>query len=158
MTEHDRRALAPKIKSVHSPDVLAEFARSHWFCQVCGRAGDLTQHHIIGGRGGRSDEPCNLLSCCWIPCHSAFADMSINLPVVLTMKWRAGELTAADLERLAILHGRTLPDFAPIPERDMQVFERARGFQLSAQAAAVHAWSRGAQSLRSALDAIVPPG
>lgn len=150
MNEHDRRALAPKMKTVHDSDVLAAFARDHWFCQVCGLAGELTQHHIIGGRGGRSDEPCNLMACCWVPCHSIFADMSINLPVILTMKLRAGELTVEDLERLAILHGRTLPDLAPIPEESLVRFERNRPevIMQSAIARAVHTWSRRANAQR----------
>lgn len=143
MNEHDRRILAPKIKSVHSPELLGEFARAHWFCQVCGEPGDQTIHHIIGGRGGRSDEHCNLLSCCWLPCHSQFADHSINLPVILTMKLRAGELTEALVDRLGILDGTSL-ELAPIPENLLLAFERNRPevMMRSAVARTVHEWSR----------------
>lgn len=145
MNEHDRRILAPKIKSVHSPEVLGEFARRHWFCQICGDTRDQTIHHILGGRCGRSDDHCNLLSCCWLPCHSIFADMSRNLPVILTMKLRAGELTTADLERLKILDGTSL-ELAPIPEYMLVTFERNRPEVMlnSAIALAVHEWSRRA--------------
>lgn len=154
MNEHDRRILAPKIKSVHSPDLLAEFARRHWFCQICGDTGDQTIHHILGGRCGRSDEHPNLLACCWITCHSQFADHSANLPIILTMKLRAGELTAADLERLRELDGTSL-ELAPIPEKLLRQFEanRPEVMMHSAIAQAVHEWSRRATIAPLQLDA-----
>lgn len=109
MTPHDERILAPKNKPVSDPAVLHEFHISHWHCQMCGRACDGTAHHIIGGRGGRSDELCNLLYCCWLVCHH-FADQSRNLGAVLKMKERAGELDAAGRARLEALNGHPLPD------------------------------------------------
>lgn len=142
MNEHDARILGPKNKPVRNPEVLAEFHRTHDFCQVCGR--DLpegTAHHILGGRCGRSDEPVNLLYCCWVPCHSIFADMTINLPVILAMKIRAGELerpimlnkpgsieivTSPGWDRLVALHGRGLPTPAPIPEHFAALWRRNR--------------------------------
>lgn len=147
---HARRTFAPKNKPRHDPEAISTFAREHWYCQCCGKYGDfgvygtLTIHHIIGGRGGRSDEPCNLFAACWIPCHSQFADMTVNLPIVLTMKLRAGEMTVEDVERLETLNGCNLPDLAPIPEEMMIQFERNRPevMAVSQYAQIVHAWSR----------------
>lgn len=127
LTEHDRRALANKVKPLDDPDALAAFALSHWFCQLCGLEGQHSVHHIIGGRGGRSDEPVNLLFACWIPCHSQFADHSRNLPAILTAKIRAGELDEAGMTRLALLHGRTLPEPGPIPQTFEESFRKHRG-------------------------------
>lgn len=139
---HSRRILAPKNRAIDDPDVLAAFARAHWFCQVCGLDGDCQIHHIIGGRGGRSDEECNLLYSCPRPCHLEWADHSANLPIVLTMKLRAGEMTAADANRLEVLHGRNLPDFAAIPIEMIEQYERNRRHAISRQANYVHCWSR----------------
>lgn len=114
MNEHDARILGPKNKPVSSPEVLAEFHRTHWYCAMCGRDCEGTAHHIIGGRGGRSDEFVNLLYACW-PCHYGYADQSRNLAVILAMKMRAGEIDEAGLARLEALNGHPLPDPAPIP-------------------------------------------
>lgn len=111
-----RDPFAKRRKPVKDPALLAAFADSHYWCQACGRYGDCTIHHIIGGRGGRSDEACNLLYCCARPCHLDYADHSRNLGVVLSMKLRAGELTEADIDRLQELHGKRLQDLEPIPE------------------------------------------
>lgn len=114
MNEHDKRILAPKNRPADDREALAEFARSHFWCQACGREGPLTLHHIIGGRGGRSDEAVNLFACCWDPCHMLCEGLDIRRPswthrtmgtipgdllpklgleIVMTMKIRAGELT-----------------------------------------------------------------
>ncbi len=112
----ERNPFAPKTRPVKSVATLAAFAKSNHWCQMCGKDGPATIHHIIGGRGGRSDEAVNLLYCCLRPCHLEFADHSRNLGVVLSMKLRAGELDDAALERLTVLHGKRLPDLAEIPE------------------------------------------
>lgn len=124
--EFVRDPFRTKRKPVKDPDVLAAFANSHHFCQACGKWGTCTVAHIIGGRGGRSDEPCNLLYLDWDPCHCCFdgqyvqlrkGDMPrITLGMALSMKMQAGELTQADLDRLQELHGKRLPDLEPIPE------------------------------------------
>ncbi len=121
-----RDPFAKRRKPVKDPDALAAFADSHFFCQVCGREGACTIHHIIGGRGGRSDEARNLLACCLRPCHLEWADHSKNLGAVLSMKLRAGELDQEALDRLQELHGKRLPDLAPIPERFAVSYERNR--------------------------------
>lgn len=115
--EFVRDPFAKRRKPVKSIKALAAFKRSHSFCQVCGKEGEVTLHHILGGRAGRSDEACNLLACCWEPCHRDFADHAANLGAVLSMKLRAGELTQSDLDRLTELNGKRLPDFAEIPDR-----------------------------------------
>lgn len=127
LSEHDVQILAPKVKALSDRDALADFARTHFWCQVCGLDGVHSLHHIIGGRGGRSDEPANLLMCCWETCHSQFADHSRNLAIVLTMKLRAGELDEAARVRLKELHGRNLPDLAPIPADLEEAYRLNRG-------------------------------
>lgn len=92
MNEHDARIMAPKLKSVHDPAITAEWSQRMWFCHACGAASDnLTTHHIIGGRGGRSDEWCNYLRLCWHPCHVLVHESVERLPkitlgIALTMK------------------------------------------------------------------------
>lgn len=143
LPHRDPRPHIVKSNPVDDPDVVAAFARRHWFCQLCGLAGDLTQHHIIGGRGGRSDEDCNLFSCCWVPCHSQYADHSRNLGVILLAKFRADELTQDDYDRLTVLNGKPLPDFAPIPDEVLERFERTRPeVMLQPVAKFAHAWCR----------------
>jgi hypothetical protein len=176
----DTRPHIVKSKPVDDRDCLAEFHRTHWFCQACGR--DLPQgtaHHIIGGRGGRSDEPCNLLYLCWEPCHLLAVGLDvrgepmshehmckivgsvggvdirytkpvwsigpllpkITLAIALSMKIRAGELqrpillkhpssvevvTSPEWDRLAVLHGRPLPDMVPIPDFFADLYRQNR--------------------------------
>jgi len=90
MNEHDARILGPKNKPVTNALTLLAFRDSHPFCQACG-AGEygthvLTNHHIIGGRGGRSDEDCNLLRLGWEPCHMLAEGLDIRGPEKLTIK------------------------------------------------------------------------
>lgn len=149
MTRHDLPHRDPRphiVKSRPIDDVqsVIEWGAAHWFCQACGRDGPQTRHHIIGGRGGRSDEPCNLLSLCWEPCHMLAEGLDVQKPqhlrityhdtmlpkitlaIAISMKRRAGELDDIGLARLAILHGRNLPDPAPIPDWFQEQFRRNR--------------------------------
>lgn len=85
MTRHDlpHRDPRPHVEKSHPADdrgVLAEFARTHHWCQACGRDGPCTIHHLIGGRGGRSDEACNLLYLCWQPCHMLAEGLDVRVP------------------------------------------------------------------------------
>ena len=116
------------------PAVRAWRLKANW-CAACGRTFNeyhaATAHHIIGGRGGRSDEPCNLLALCWDPCHMLAEGYDIHarglilrdghylpkitLAVAIKMKQRA-DPDEVDLERLAELNGKPLPDAAEIPE------------------------------------------
>lgn len=146
---HTRRILAPKNKPVEDRLVLEEFARSHWYCQACGRPESssvaLTIHHIIGGRGGRSDEFCNLLRVCWFPCHMLFEGHHVlrkdwitrgeghdpYLPIMcymvaMAMKERVGELTGEGYRRLEALHGKNFPEPVPIPEPFVELFRKNR--------------------------------
>ncbi len=123
---------------------LAEFAASHPFCQACGADWrPLHIHHIIGGRGGRSDEAENLLRLCHRPCHDLAEGLDVvtspsassalerdhyllpklTLAIQLSMKDRMGELVEG---RLTALHGRTLPEPAPIPLWFRDAFYRHR--------------------------------
>lgn len=122
--EFVRDPFRKRRRPVKSIKALADFKRGHEFCQACGKPSEITIHHILGGRAGRSDEACNLLACCWEPCHREFADHTANLGVVLSMKLRAGELTQADLDRLQELNGKRLPDLAPIPAEYVESYER----------------------------------
>lgn len=122
MTEHDARILRPKSKAIRDQECLREYAQSHHWCAACGAESHgthtLTIHHIIGGRGGRSDEECNLLMLGWEPCHMLAEGLDvrgemgyvprhdfpgiwepsrpllpkITLGVALAMKVKAGEL------------------------------------------------------------------
>lgn len=113
-------------------------------------------HHILGGRCGRSDEDANLLMLCASPCHDLAEGLDVvdeaddglirttsghvvgmsmfqrHLPklralgIQLSLKLRLGELSAQDLERLAALHGRTLPDPEPIPAFFVEQWKRNR--------------------------------
>ncbi len=162
MNEHDARILGPKIHSVPEGPNRVEWGRKRTWCYACG-AGSygvhvLTTHEIIGGRGGRSQEPCNWLRLGMHPCHDLATGLSIRgdgkrmgwylpkltLAIQLTIKFRAGELSDADLERLAVLHGRALPALAPIPEFFLKLFEENRPDVLvnSTKAKYVHSWSR----------------
>lgn len=54
-------------------DRLLQDFRDRWKCEICGKRGPVSPHHVyargIGG-GSRVDIECNLLSAC-IDCHSA---------------------------------------------------------------------------------------
>ncbi len=148
MTEHDRRIMAPKAKAVKDRDVLQSFAESHPFCAACGSDRvALHIHHIVGGRGGRSDEDVNLLRLCFRPCHDLADGLSVRGPmevrdghlrapgpvlpklplaVQLSLKRRANELTDEGLARLAILHGKNLPEEQPIPELFVTLYRMNR--------------------------------
>lgn len=144
MTEHDARIMRPKNRPVDDTDALGEYARSHWFCAACGADWNVRHvHHILGGRCGRSDEAANLLMLCASPCHDLAEGLDVReyslrsfknpllpklrpLGIQLSLKLRLGELSAQDLERLAALHGRTLPDLEPIPVWFVEQWKRNR--------------------------------
>ena len=117
------------------PAVRAWRMKRDW-CAACGRTFNeyhaATAHHILGGRAGRSDEPCNLLALCWSPCHQLAEQENIRvsdvgygppgatylpkitLAVAIAMKRRA-DPDEVDLKRLAELNGKPLPDATEIP-------------------------------------------
>lgn len=79
-------------------------------CSVpgCTGFGPLEVHHLIGGRGGRSDERANLLPLCRT-CHEW-----VNTPLLPFnfLLWLKFELFPEEVSwsRLTLLHGRWLPD------------------------------------------------
>lgn len=140
MTEHDRRILAPKMNTVDDVAFVHEWSARHLFCQACGNDfRPLQTHHLIGGRGGRSDEATNLLRACGHPCHLLCEGLDvpddrprivssgwtpdtmprllpkITLAVALTMKRFADPEEYCPM-RLTVLHGRRLPELAAIPD------------------------------------------
>lgn len=126
LPSRDERPLR-KLNSVKDRDVLQEYAETHHHCALCGSESRARQiHHIIGGRGGRSDERVNLLMVCFFPCHP-FVDLASNLGVVLYVKMLEGELDGVGMERLEVLHGKTLPEFEPIPEPFWSDYRKNRG-------------------------------
>jgi hypothetical protein len=72
--------------------VIDPVARDRWFnampdeCMACGRTPNITGiyglqiHHLAGGSGGRSDEPCNLLKLCY-DCHHEIHDHPASWPI-----------------------------------------------------------------------------
>jgi len=110
----------------------AKWGRSKWFCAACGATEYglhvLTTHEIIGGRGGRSFEPCNMLRLGMHPCHdlASLLDVPSELPtgprllpkitlaVALSLKLRS-DPDEFDLDRIQELHGRPIEP-EPIPE------------------------------------------
>ena len=120
------------VNDVHA--VRAWRLKADW-CAACGRTFNEfhspTVHHILGGRCGRSDEPCNLLALCWEPCHMLaegydipFIDYDrmqsrlmpkITLAIAIALKQRA-DPDEVDLDRLAELNGKPLPDAVEVPE------------------------------------------
>ncbi len=130
MTDYIRPQFPPKTHPVDDVPGVRRWRNSKWFCAACGREGDLTCHHIIGGAGGRSDEPVNLLALCWSPCHQLAEGLDVRDPadgllfpkltlaICLSLKARAdpGELCLPEhYARLEQLRGRRLPEPAPIP-------------------------------------------
>lgn len=144
MNEHDSKIMAAKSKAVDDVDFVRRWRSTKWFCAACGRAGEITVHHLIGGRGGRSDEACNLLALCWEPCHmlaegesiprpirGEFQDdhpgylPKITLAIALAMKLRVEPEEYCEM-RLTVLHGRRLPEPAEIPTWFETLFRRNR--------------------------------
>lgn len=72
----------PRRKAVHNPVLAAKWGRSKPFCAACG-AGEyglhvLTNHHVIPGSGGRSDEPCNWLRLGMHVCHDLASGLDVR--------------------------------------------------------------------------------
>ena len=131
-----------RMKAVDDVPAVRAWRMKRDWCAACGRAfnefHNPTVHHIIGGRGGRSDEPCNLLALCWEPCHMLAEGLDIpdprdkfnvlvssgesrsrllpkiTLAVAIAMKARS-DPDEVDLDRLAELNGKPLPDATEIP-------------------------------------------
>lgn len=141
----------PRRKRVRRPAFASWWGRQHPFCAACG-AGEygthsLTNHHLIGGRGGRSDEACNLLRLGWHPCHQLAEGMTIHgegepcvgfpnirkntmlpkitLGIALSLKLRC-DPEEMELERLQELRGSRLPEPEEIPRHFVDLWNRNR--------------------------------
>lgn len=98
-------------------------------CYFCGKPKArcwpaLDTMHIIGGHGGRSDEPTNLVAGC-PQCHGASDGRvthdeqgkrmpPLSLGMILQVKMFKDHLEY-DPDRLAELHGKALPELEPLP-------------------------------------------
>lgn len=111
-----------KSKAIKDKDAAREWALKQDCCVNCGTSNGLSVHHIVGGRGGRSDEPCNFLCLC-MPCHDLAEDRDVRGPdgrllpkltegncVWLKAKYNHRE---HDAERLQELKGCRLDDPEP---------------------------------------------
>lgn len=74
------------------------------------------------------------------------------------MKLRAGELTAEDVARLELLHGRNLPDLEPIPAWFIEKFERNRPEAVACYPMVnyVHSWCRTSPDSIAAIRPLEP--
>ena len=123
-----------KSNPIKDAKFYAAWNAAHDYCQACGVPAHLaanqphcagvplSTHHIV--KFCRSDEATNLLRLCY-RCHQLAEGANLRvdgdllpklkLPVCLTIK-QARDPEVLNLERLAELFGRTLPDAEPIPE------------------------------------------
>ncbi len=159
LPSRDERPHRDKTKPLRAGMSRTEWGRQHPFCMACG-AGEyglhvLTTHELIGGRGGRSQEPCNWLRLGMHPCHDLATGLDvrdeykmrakydstglccglewsapllpkITLAIAIAMKIRCDELTEDDLDRLEVLNCRPLPDVAEIPEFFQRLWKQNR--------------------------------
>ena len=98
----------PETRIVEDDYVLSEF---RWFmkpCPLCGNVTALEPHHLVGGSGGRSHEPANLIAICRA-CHELVQSNAAETKRVWLAKWRT-DRWHTDWCRLACLLGR-IPDF-----------------------------------------------
>jgi len=80
-------------------------------CSACGAVDHLELHHLVGGRGGRSDERTNLLPLCRA-CHVLVNTPALPFGRLLFLKWSVHPEEVL-WERLTLLHGRWLPALIP---------------------------------------------
>lgn len=120
--EYIRPQFPPKNKPNKSEFDYAKWNRANTECVHCWTTDNLTTHHIIGGRGGRSNEPCNLLRLC-SSCHDLAEKRSVRgldgklLPVLTESNclWlkKTFNPNEYDPERLQELKGCRLDDPEP---------------------------------------------
>lgn len=95
-----------KRNVVSNPKRRRKWAESRPSCYFCGTTMGVETHHIVGGSGKRSDEPCNFVRACGA-CHRKIHGTEkpkISLVSVLTAK-RAADPDEYDFDRLQELHG-----------------------------------------------------
>ena len=103
----------PKRAAVKDRRVLRDCHAEMSECLACGFVIDsfLELHHLVGGRGGRSDERTNLLALCrW--CHQKVNTPALPFGRLLFLKW-FHQREDLSWERLTLLHGRWLPELIP---------------------------------------------
>lgn len=96
-----------KRNVVRNAKLRTRWASTRPQCYFCGTIRDVHTHHIVGGSGKRSDEPCNFVRACGA-CHRKIHGTdkpSISLVSVLTAK-RAADPDEYDFDRLQELNGR----------------------------------------------------
>ena len=107
------RLVFPDRKPLHVRGVVRnaklrrKWAESRSSCYFCGTTLGVETHHIVGGSGKRSDEPCNFVRACG-KCHRKIHKTErpgIPLVHVLTTK-RAMDPDEYDFDRLQELNGR----------------------------------------------------
>lgn len=93
-------------RPIRRPSFVTAWGKLRTFCYLCGTTENLQNCHIIGGRGGRSDEACNLYRGC-MECHAKEHRHDIGLQAILDAKKRfdPGEYDEA---RLTQLNGKAL--------------------------------------------------
>lgn len=140
----------PRRKAVHGGAARVAWGRRHDFCAACGAREYglhvLTTHEIIGGQGGRSQEPCNWLRLGWHACHQLASGLDVRGPawthrtmgripgdllpkitlgIALSMKLRC-DPDEVDWDRLQELRGSRLPDPEDIPRHFVDLYRRNR--------------------------------
>lgn len=94
-------------RPVKNKAFVTKWGKSRTFCYLCGKTNVALQNcHIIGGRGGRSDEACNLYRGCF-ECHAAEHRHEISLRTILEAKKRF-DPSEYDEARLTELNGKGL--------------------------------------------------
>jgi len=100
----------PKRAAVKAPRLLRECHAEMSECLSCGSVvrSTLELHHLVGGRGGRSDERTNLVALCRV-CHGLVNTPALPFGRLLWLKW-LHQPEEVSWERLTLLHGRWLPE------------------------------------------------
>lgn len=107
------RLVFPDRKPLHVRGVVRnarlrrKWAENKSACYFCGTTLGVETHHIVGGSGKRSDEPCNFVRACGL-CHRRIHGTAVpRIPLVdvLTAK-RDFDPDEYDFDRLQVLNGR----------------------------------------------------
>lgn len=100
------RQAPAKLNIVRNVKLRNMWASTKPWCYFCGTNFHVETHHIVGGSGKRSDEPCNFVRACE-SCHRRIHGTEkpkIPLIHVLTTK-QANDPQEYDFKRLQEIHG-----------------------------------------------------